>query len=302
MLGNIPSFKPITKTAFTLWLLDLSTSPTTTWSCVPGILPRPVLPSPIFNISAYLSKLTFLSPRTKTISSNEYQLLKEFFIEKQIYDYQAPYQAIYEYLLENKAYPFHHTRMRMVIFSLNRADVDIVKKMLNEVYAKCYVVEIYNLYICFYEENPTQIQDLFVSLSIDLGYDIILHEGFIVNEAYLGRQVLEYIKIYHDYININKKSYTDLADMILNLGSMGDTSLKLTLKKNVILPLLEDVTLKDIISVMLKNDLNVSKTAKLLYMNRNSLINRLDYIYKETNLNLQKFTHACAIYVLVNFF
>ena len=59
---------------------------------------------------------------TKTISSNEYQLLKEFFIEKQIYDYQAPYQAIYEYLLENKAYPFHHTRMRMVIFSLNRAD------------------------------------------------------------------------------------------------------------------------------------------------------------------------------------
>ena len=69
-LGNIPSFNPIINTVLTLWLLDLSTSPTITWSCVPGIFPSPLFPSPVFNISTYFSKLTFLSPKTCTISSN----------------------------------------------------------------------------------------------------------------------------------------------------------------------------------------------------------------------------------------
>ena len=48
-----------------------------------------------------------------------------------------------------------------------------------------------------------------------------------------------------------------------------------------------------------KNDLNVSKTSKDLYVNRNSLLNKFEQIYKETGFNLQKFTHACAIYLLI---
>ena len=48
-----------------------------------------------------------------------------------------------------------------------------------------------------------------------------------------------------------------------------------------------------------KNDLNVSKTAKDLYINRNSLLNKFEIIYKETGFNLQKFNHACAIYLLI---
>ena len=74
----------------------------------------------------------------------------------------------------------------------------------------------------------------------------------------------------------------------------------LSIKNNLFMPLLNDVVIRDIIQAMLKNDLNVSQTAKLLYMNRNSLINKLDYIYKETGLNLQKYTHACVIYVMIN--
>ena len=71
ILGKLPSFKPIIKTAFTLCDLERSTSPTITWSAVAGIVPKSLWLNPIFNIFAYLSKVIFLLPRTNTISSNK---------------------------------------------------------------------------------------------------------------------------------------------------------------------------------------------------------------------------------------
>lgn len=156
-----------------------------------------------------------------------------------------------------------------------------------------------HLNICFFEENQTKIKDLFETLSVDLGYDIILHEGLIFNHRYRGEEILEYIKAYHDNESIYKKAYTDLADIILSLGRSEYVNLKKALKNNLLIPLFQDATTREIISVMFKNDLNVSQTSKLLYMNRNSLINKLDSIFKETGLNLQKFTHACAIYQMI---
>ena len=70
ILGNIPSFIPITNTAFTLWLLDLSTSPIITWSCVPGIFVRFLFFKPTFNICIYLSIVILSCLNTNTISSN----------------------------------------------------------------------------------------------------------------------------------------------------------------------------------------------------------------------------------------
>jgi DNA-binding PucR family transcriptional regulator len=69
--------------------------------------------------------------------------------------------------------------------------------------------------------------------------------------------------------------------------------------KHIIAPIFKDSMIKDIILTYFKNDLNVSKTAKDLYINRNSLLNKFEIIYKETGFNLQKFNHACAIYLFV---
>ena len=86
--------------------------------------------------------------------------------------------------------------------------------------------------------------------------------------------------------------------MILEFEQEDSKSILETIYYNIIKPLFNNSSNKDILDVMIKNDLNVSTTSKLLYMNRNSLINKLDNIYKETGLNLQKFKHACAIYLL----
>jgi len=42
----------------------------------------------------------------------------------------------------------------------------------------------------------------------------------------------------------------------------------------------------------LENDLNISETAKKLYINRNTLIYRLNKIQKDTGLDLRKFDDA----------
>ncbi len=236
----------------------------------------------------------------KNISSNEYELLKEMYVEKKIYTLDKNIQKVYEYLLEDGSYPFKNKKMKMIIYTLKDIDEEVVSGVLNDIYSSSMIIKLYNLNICFFEEGSSKVFDLFETLSIDLGYDIILHEGLIIHSGYKGSDILSYIKFYHDSIKVNSKVHSDLADMLLFQDYQHYQDLMVSIKVNLFEPLFQDIVIRDIIQVMLKNDLNVSQSAKLLYMNRNSLINKLDAIYKETGLNLQKFTHACVLYFILN--
>lgn len=236
----------------------------------------------------------------KTITNNEYELLKEMYIEKKIYTLDKNIQKCYEYLLDDGIYPFKNKKMKMIIYTINENDEEVVYDVLNDVYTSCINVKLYNLNICFLEETSTKIVDLFETLAQDLGYNIILHEGLIIHSGYKGTDILSYIKFYHDSVKVNSKEHSDLADMLLFQDYSKHQDLMSAIKTNLFDVLLQDVLIRDIIQVMLKNDLNVSQSAKLLYMNRNSLINKLDSIYKETGLNIQKFTHACVLYFILN--
>lgn len=233
----------------------------------------------------------------KSISEKEYQLLKQMYIEKTIYNTKS--QAIYEYLLENKIYPFT-SKKKMIIYSLKENDEDVVLNLLKDIYQDFINIKLYNLNISFINENNPKISDLFETLSIDLGYDVIVHEGLIIKKGYQGKDILAYIRTYHDNIKVNSKIHSDVADMILFEDYQKNKDLLNAIKTNLFEPILKDVVLRDIIQVMLKNDLNVSQSAKLLYMNRNTLINKIEYIYKETGLNIQKFNHACVMYFILN--
>jgi carbohydrate diacid regulator len=236
----------------------------------------------------------------KNITHNEYKLLQEMYIEKKIYTLDKNLQKVYEYLLENNTYPFKNKKMKMIMYIVKESDEEVICEFLTNIYKNSFIVKLYNLNICFIEDVQGSIKDIFDALSGDLGYDVILHEGLILNNGYSGSDILSYIKTYHDLEKVNTRVYSDLADFILFQDYNVNKELMLSIKNNLFMPLFNDVVIRDIIQAMLKNDLNVSQTAKLLYMNRNSLINKLDYIYKETGLNLQKYTHACVIYVMIN--
>ena len=107
---------------------------------------------------------------------------------------------------------------------------------------------------------------------------IEIYNGHIYEKYYLIDGVIDYALM---SFSIFKNNYIKLVD------------------KYIIGPILKNATDKDIILTYFKNDLNVSKTAKDLYINRNSLLNKFESIYKLTGLNLQKFIHACAMYLFV---
>lgn len=236
----------------------------------------------------------------KNITSNEYALLKEMYVEKTIYNLDKTLQQVYEYLLEDGNYPFKNNKVKLIIYNVKKEDSEIVSTLLKDIYPASHCLELYNLYVCFIEGETDNIKDLFETISIDLGYDINLHDGLICNNSFSGSTLLTYIKVYHDSVKVYSMLYSDIADTILGLDVGCYKDLLINLKDNLLYSLFKDVQVRDIITVMLKNDLNVSQSAKLLYMNRNSLINKLDYIYKETGLNIQKFTHACVVYLMLN--
>lgn len=236
----------------------------------------------------------------KNITNNEYALLKEMYVEKTIYNTDRILQKVYEYLLEEGSYPFKNKKVKVIIYNVKKEDSEIISTLLKDIYTNVCCIELFNLYVCFLDESVIGLKDLFETISIDLGYDVNLHEGLTFSENFSGSILSTYVKAYHDSVKIYSMLYSDIADMVLGLDVGCYKDLLITLKDYLLDALFKDTQIRDIITVMLKNDLNVSQSAKLLYMNRNSLINKLDYIYKETGLNIQKFTHACVVYLLLN--
>ena len=62
--------------------------------------------------------------------------------------------------------------------------------------------------------------------------------------------------------------------------------------------LLKDEELAGTAEEFLGNDLNVSETARNLYMHRNTLMYRLDKLERLTGLNLRKFSDAVTFRVI----
>lgn len=59
-----------------------------------------------------------------------------------------------------------------------------------------------------------------------------------------------------------------------------------------------DVGMMQTIDVFLQNGMNISRTAKILYMHRNTLIYKLNSIRKQTGLDLRDFNMAATFKVL----
>lgn len=233
----------------------------------------------------------------KTISDNEYHLIKSTHIEKKIYNNDKSLQYIYEYLFENKPYPFKNKKVKLLIIDSEYKDF---KELLLSFYKEVEVILIDNIYVAFCIDSYNQeISNFITTLSDDLGISLKLHEGITISNNMQGNTVLHYLGIIKEFFTINEELYSDSATVMLTTKLNSLKEYISLIDEYIITPILKDSIIKDIILTYFKNDLNVSKTAKDLYINRNSLLNKFELIYKETGFNLQKFNHACAIHLFV---
>lgn len=236
---------------------------------------------------------------TKAITSNEYQLLKLNYVEKKIYAQDAKMQQLMDYLFEEGPYPFSKKKMKFFIYQKTAENQDVIYELLSKVYREFISVDMYDCCIAFYQEDDvTQLDELFQTISADLGMNLYVHKGFYINQNLKGCQIIAYIDQVIQHTDLMRMGYSDLSEAILTFSARQESTLLHQLKEMIYTPYFDQTPTRDILEVMIKHDLNVSSTAKYLYMNRNSLMNKIDSIEKETGLNLQKFKHACAIYLL----
>lgn len=88
--------------------------------------------------------------------------------------------------------------------------------------------------------------------------------------------------------------YTE-KNLLEELITLEDVAFKSLVLKDY----LYDLEMQSILITFFKNNLNILKTAKILYLHRNTLINKLDRFYNITGYDPRLFEDAYIIYTLI---
>jgi len=151
----------------------------------------------------------------------------------------------------------------------------------------------YNDYYLFIFQNKErlELQNFIALFNEDLGEKSYVFEGFSIRKEkkeYLNR-VLEII---NDKYTLTKM-YSSPADLVLSLNGNKD------LKEIILDKYLLDNEFIHLIDALFKNNLNISKTASDIYMHRNTVNNKLNNFERDTNIQIQNFKDAVAVYELL---
>lgn len=205
-------------------------------------------------------------------------------------------QAINDYIYNSGKYPFKG-KTQILIYQDLSAD-KIVEDVLKDIYNSVMIVEYLDYQVAFCQ-RCNDVESLFATLSDDIGKQINVHEGIVINEVVSGFVVKTYLDHYLNS-SIKTLNYSKVADMVSsynNHDALFISCLKDLILKNII----QSQETIHLIKIFLNNNLNVLSTSKLLYMHRNSLLSKLESIEKQTTLNIQNFKDAYAMKVLLDY-
>lgn len=232
---------------------------------------------------------------SKSITTSEYQLLQTMFVEKKQYTTNKREQQIYEYLFEGRQTPFK-TTMSFLIYLVNKEDEETINNVIEDIYPDVTFIKYLNYTIAF-NKTFSDIEMTFSALTSDIGYEINVHQGFSFTPLTKGIELSKYFNYYKT--NITKHGYTNIVDMVVNANN-NDQEILMIIKNNTLDKIQKLPHMIDLIESFCNNNLNVSLTSKLLYMHRNTVLNKLDQIEKLTGLNIQKFKDAYAMKILLD--
>jgi hypothetical protein len=226
-------------------------------------------------------------------------------VEKTFYSNDASNQAMYEYIYENKKFPFKTSDYKFVILTdktampTSQPVMEEILNILKDILGDIVVIDILgSKVIFFFQHYDTDLEHLFMTISSDFYLDIIVHDGIIleIEEHYFQT----YFEIYHKFMKKRLKSFTSIADLVMMAYTEEDMNALRQLKKLVIRGTLADDLVQQMVQVLFTCNLNVSQASKELYMHRNTLISKLDQIKKNLGIDLQNFKQASIIYLLLH--
>jgi DNA-binding PucR family transcriptional regulator len=205
---------------------------------------------------------------------------------------------MYQYLFEKSEYPHKPNDYRFLIVSFSDDyDEKKVLEFIQELIIDAVFLKLESFYIVFYfSDLEIEIKELISAIIDDFGIKFkVFSSGKISYEKPNNFHVI--FKYYKHYLYNKLYTYATISDLILEIIKTNVKDLK-ELKPIILNKIYEDSQIEKLILAMFENNLNVTKTASDVYMHRNTIINKLEYIKNETGLNLQNFKDANCMYWL----
>ena len=202
------------------------------------------------------------------------------------------------YLTNCGEFPFKK-RMRFLLYVGNITDE--IQTLLQGILNKAAFYYQKGITIIFYEDDKSlDIKEIFRTISDDFARSIYIHEGFTINKNVPGALITSYIEGIKK-TSLLSQEHSSLTDYVFSSeNNESSYAILKQLKQYLVDPLLSKNNNREILDVYFKNDLNVLKTSKELYLNRNSLTNRLEIISRDLGLNVQSFKSAAVVLILMN--
>ncbi|HEY8395748.1 MAG TPA: helix-turn-helix domain-containing protein [Bacilli bacterium] len=204
-----------------------------------------------------------------------------------------------EYLFEGSDYPFKGDNYRFLLINFDDSEyVDTVFDFLKDLFPDAFSMKEGDDYFLFYFHEPEiSLKDLFASIGDDFSVSLKVYVSGRINTKHPEHFRILY-QAYKEFLESAPYQYMTNAELIIEIIKNDFKRLK-NIKPAVLNRISEDTQMEKLILSMFENDLNVKRTAESIFMHRNTVIYKLEYIKQETGLNLQKFTDAACIYWLL---
>ena len=136
-------------------------------------------------------------------------------------------------------------------------------------------------------------------VSVKAGVSEIVNNLLFINNAYVqATTALRLAKLYDSDESVNTYKDYVLVKMLEDIPKFKLSEYLSVLERDGARAVFNDNDLLMTAQAFLNNNLNVSLTARELYMHRNTLIYRIDKIERETGLNIQKFSDAVTFKIV----
>lgn len=208
-------------------------------------------------------------------------------------------EGMYNYLYKRIDFPFKTNHFWFTVIDFNRNDDQKkILEFIEEIIPNVVFLGIDKHILMFYFEHlEHDFKGLFSGISDDFGISLKVFTSNKINVKYPNNFQIVY-SYFLKYLSNKSYSYFDTTDLILEIIK-NDIRDLFDLKRAILNAVYDDSQFEKLILAMFENDLNVTKTSKDIFMHRNTVINKLEYIKSETGLNIQTFTDALCMYWLI---
>ena len=203
---------------------------------------------------------------------------------------------IQNYLFNNEGIANEEKNYYFWIIDIEKEkDVNYALDFFKEIFVDSIFLSYESKYLMFYfREVDFDIESIINSVIDDFSFNIRIYASSKMDFKKREDFFIIY-DLYNKYLNHKSKLYMNNIDLINEIIKSNIDDLKL-IKPIILNKIQDDPQMEILIQAMFKNNLNVTQTASDIYMHRNTVINKLDYIKKETGFNIQKFFDANIMY------